>query len=105
MNWWVDSVFGNSADTRSAAMAKLPPEIVALLKEGGAEAEIAAGGAKLPPELMEMVREHLHADADALPMGIEEARQHRLKLMEERSAHVKTSEKGWRDASYSFCEH
>lgn len=86
-------------------MAKMPPELVALLKEGGAEAEVAAGSATLPAELLEMVREHLHADADVLPMSVEEATQHRLKLMEERSAHVKASEKGWQDATYSFCEH
>ncbi|PVH94503.1 hypothetical protein DM02DRAFT_676153 [Periconia macrospinosa] len=105
MDWWAASVFGDTPESRSAAMAKLPPELVALLKQGGAEAEIAAGSATLPPELLHMVREHLYANDDMLPMGEEEARQHRLKLMEERSVHVKASEKGWQLATYNFCEH
>lgn len=51
--------------------------------------------AKLPPELTEMAREYLGADPDALSMGVQEAREHRAKLMEARSAFVKTENWEW----------
>lgn len=106
MTWWLGSVFGDTAESREAAMAKLPAELVALMKDRGLDKSISSEGkAMLPPELMKMVHENFNADGDALPMGLEEAKEHRLKLMEVRSGFVQTAEAGWQQHSYSFCEH
>lgn len=106
MDWWLESVLGNAPEAREKAMKKLPTELMALLKEKGFDGDIsAAEEGKLPPELMEMVREHFNAGADVLPMATNEAKEHRLKLMQERSAFVETAESGWQQHSYSFCEH
>jgi predicted secreted protein len=106
MDWWLDSVFGNTTEADNAALSKLPAELVALMKDKGLDANISTTyEAKLPPELMEMAREYFNANAYTLPMGLEEAKEHRIKLMEARSAFVKTAEAGWQEHSYSFCEH
>jgi hypothetical protein len=50
---------------------------------------------------MDMVRHEL-------PLGlmtVEEAKQHRLALMEERRGVVKKAETEWMNSTYSFCEH
>ncbi|KAF2649455.1 hypothetical protein K491DRAFT_698080 [Lophiostoma macrostomum CBS 122681] len=105
-SWWVDSVFGKTDKSRSEAMSKLPPEIVALLQEKGSDPSLSSTvEGKLPPELMAMIQKHFNADGNMLPMTAEEAKEHRVKLMQERSAFVKTAEGGWQDHSYSFCEH
>jgi hypothetical protein len=106
MDWRLGSTFGETAGARATAIAKLPTELATLLKEKGLDTNNSAvDKAKFPPELMEMVRKRFDADGDALPMGLEEAKEHRLKLMRARSAFVKTSESGWQQHSYSFCEH
>jgi hypothetical protein len=106
MDWWLETVFGTTLEAREAAFSKLPAELVALMKENGVDASISGSkGPKLPPELMEMVRTHFNSDAHTLPMGLEEAKEHRTKLMEGRSAFVKTAEAGWQEHTYSFCEH
>jgi hypothetical protein len=106
MDWWLDSVLGKTAEARDAALSKLPAEVLTLMKDKGLDAELsAAHEAKLPPELMEMVREHVKDDAHSLPMGLEEVKEHRIKLMEARTAFVDTAEAGWQQHSYSFCEH
>lgn len=66
---------------------------------------ITGENAKLPIELMDMVREYVDADGHALPMGLEEAKEHRLKLMAERSKHANDSEQEWDNRTYNFCEH
>ncbi|ESZ91703.1 hypothetical protein SBOR_7922 [Sclerotinia borealis F-4128] len=115
MNWWNSSIFGTTTETRTAAIAKLPAEIVTLLNEKGVNTNTDADtdttisqanmNMHLSPELMEMVRKHINTDAHTLQMGIEEAKEHRVKLMGERSVFVKTSEEGWQAHAYSFCEH
>lgn len=105
-DWWVESVFGATADSREAAISHLPAEIVNLLRGKSVDANISSvHGEVLPPELMDMVRDHFNADMSTLPMGIEEAKEHRAKLMEVRGAFHKTAEQGWQQHSYSFCEH
>lgn len=87
-------------------MSKLPAELVALLHEKGLSSSVdSAENGRLPPELMEMVREHFNADEHILPMRLEEAKEHREKLMQVRSAFHRKAEDGWRQHSYSFCEH
>ncbi|KAF2126696.1 hypothetical protein P153DRAFT_368765 [Dothidotthia symphoricarpi CBS 119687] len=108
MDWWADSVLGSTPESRAEAMSKLPPELVALLEQKGLDAsrpEADGENPRLPQELMDMVREHFDADADTLPMSMQEAREHRAKLMQERSAFHDTAEKGWQQHTYSFCEH
>jgi predicted secreted protein len=106
MDWWLDSVFGNTTEAHDAALSKLPAELVALMKERGLDANLSATSeAKLPPELMEITSEYFNADASALPMALEQAKEHRIKLMKARSAFVQTAEAGWQQHSYSFCEH
>ena len=63
------------------------------------------GGIAIQSEMMEMVREHFDAGTGTLPMTLEEAKEHREKLMQERGAFVKVAEAGWQRHSYSFCEH
>lgn len=103
----MDSVLGSTAEARREALSKIPAELVTLMEEKGlnADASTATSEAKLPYELMEMTREYFNADGTASPMGLEEAKEHRLRLMSERSAFVKTAEAGYQQHTYSFCEH
>jgi len=105
-DWWLESTFGSTTQSRQAAISKVPPELVNLVQEQLADVDttIALQG-KLPPELMEMVRGHFNAGKHTLPMSVEEAREHRLKLMEERGAFVQETKDSWYSHSYSFCEH
>ena len=60
------------------------------------------GEGKLPYELMDLVQEHLYEDETPMLMSIEEARQHRLELMEERHVFEKTCEAGWQQHTYRW---
>jgi hypothetical protein len=105
-HWWLDAIFGDTPESRNAVMEKLPAEVASLLKVSWLNpAQPGAVAGTLPPELMEMVRENFDADNDTLPMGLEEAKEHREKLMKARGAFVKTSEQWWQKHTYSFCEH
>jgi hypothetical protein len=104
-SWWLDSAFGSTAEEREKNMTKLPAELVSILAEGGLNADPGQlGQAKLPPELMEMVRDHFNA-SNSLSMSNEEAKEHRAKLMEERSAFHHDSEEHRHRMTYGFCEH
>jgi hypothetical protein len=105
-NWWRESIFGGSKEKQAEAISKMPAEIVELMKErlSGDGTAMAMPG-KLPVELMQMVHEHFHAEKHTLPMNLEEAKEHRLKLMEERGAFVQTAKASWHNHSYNFCEH
>jgi hypothetical protein len=107
MDWWMDSVLGSTPEARREALSKMPAELVALMKEKGLDADVSTATfePKFPHELMEMTREYFNADRTTLPMGLEEAKEHRLRLMAERSAFVKTAENGYQQHTYSFCEH
>ncbi|KAH3913763.1 hypothetical protein HBI56_079360 [Parastagonospora nodorum] len=108
MSWYAENLLGTTAVARKQALAKLPAELVAILQERGlltADNIALSDNAKLPAELLDMVRGYVDAEGHALPMGIEEAREHRVKLMEERSRHVRNAEQAWESSVYSFCEH
>jgi hypothetical protein len=111
LSWYEESLLGNTPEARKETLAKLPAELVTLLHEKGVAATGPGGdvemaeNAKLPEELMEMVREYLNDEGKVLPMGIEEAKEHRAKLMAERGAFVQTSEANWQNHTYGFCEH
>jgi hypothetical protein len=106
MAWYMESLLGTDPDSRKDALAKLPAEIVDLLQEKSlVSPEPVSENRKLPAGLSDIVREYFETDGQHMPMGVGEAKEHRKKLMQERSAFVKTSEKGWQDQTYSFCEH
>lgn len=110
-DWYMESLLGDSEEERRGALKKLPAELVTLLQKnemiGNGERERleTSENPKLNAELLKMVREYLEVEGKSMFMGIEEAKEHRGKLMQERTAFVKTAEMGWRDNSYSFCEH
>lgn len=111
MSWYLDSLLGDVPESRKEALSKLPAELVTLLQEKGTSAvvpeadTVPAENAKLPEELMDMVREHFDADGHTMPMGVEEAKEHRLALMQERGAFQRSTEQEWQESSYNFCEH
>jgi hypothetical protein len=106
MDWWVDSVLGDTVEGRNVALSKLPPEIIALLNEKGLNFgdDVQTEGT-LPPELLNMVREHFQKDTSDWFMTADEAREHREKLMDERSAFDNGVREEWYHETYSFCEH
>ncbi|KAH9925687.1 uncharacterized protein BXZ73DRAFT_91092 [Epithele typhae] len=65
------------------------------------EAEKSQGLQSLPQELFDMIA---GLAEDGL-MSREEAKEHREKLMEERSAFVDTQNEGWFEEDFSMCEH
>jgi len=103
--WWEDKVFGTDQ-----IGLKLHPEIAQLMLERGlgkdkleeamVEGKLPRG--KLPNEIMDMVRKELD---EPLPMTRTEAEQHRLALMEERSAFQSEAREHYASVEYSFCEH
>lgn len=105
MTWYAESLLGSSASTRSEALSKLPPELIALLADQGLSKVAPSEDGKLPAELMEMVKTYFEEGKAAMPMSGDEAREHRAKLMAERGAFVQDTEKGWQSYTYSFCEH
>lgn len=111
-DWWYEALVGGSVKK-----GEIPPEVMQLVldkKSGGTleEGEAAVVNkltaesktSRLPPEILEMVRKD-GADGGALEglMTVEEAKEHRIKLMDERSQFHEKSEQEWR--SFSFCEH
>ncbi|CAD6445649.1 503657a0-9e61-4476-b8f8-1007d2edc4da [Sclerotinia trifoliorum] len=64
MNWWVDSVFGDTPEARNNALEKIPAELLTLLVENYLDMDISAKDMKIkfPPELMEVVRWHFNFD-------------------------------------------
>ncbi|KAI0973396.1 hypothetical protein F4678DRAFT_426585 [Xylaria arbuscula] len=88
-DWWLESVLGRSAESQQAALAKFPAEIVKLLVEKGVirKEQLLHTKLTLPTELMDMVRSYF---GDAPGMSVEEARDHRLKLTDERTISLET---------------
>jgi hypothetical protein len=107
MSWYIESLLGTSPETRKEALTKLPTELVNLLESKGISEASGSDGEnpRLPEELMEMVRKYFDAESDAMPMTLEEAREHRANLMRERSAFQEKPDHGWENHRYNFCEH
>uniref|UniRef100_A0A8H7NBF2 Uncharacterized protein n=1 Tax=Bionectria ochroleuca TaxID=29856 RepID=A0A8H7NBF2_BIOOC len=69
----------------------------------GLKAAAEEGTHGLPVELMSMLADEFD---DALPMSLEEAKEHRLKLMDIRTAAFQgDAESRWEEQTYNFCEH
>ncbi|KAF2106157.1 hypothetical protein BDV96DRAFT_675784 [Lophiotrema nucula] len=111
--WWSEAILGSTLASRHIAVPKIPREIMSLIKSESSKnsgtitiiAPQEGVEPKLPPELTEMIKAYLIEGSDRGLMGPEEAKNHRLKLMEERSRFVRTAEEGWKEHSYGFCEH
>ncbi|KAI1423131.1 hypothetical protein F5Y12DRAFT_716640 [Xylaria sp. FL1777] len=102
-DWWVESVFGRSAESQQEALSKLPGELSQLLEEKWliGKAQPTQTKMTLPVELRDMVRKSLELPV----MSAEEARAHRLKLMDERTYFLESASHEWDSQSYNFCEH
>jgi hypothetical protein len=111
MTWYAENLLGTTPESRREVLAKMPGELATLMQERGSivapmdDNTNLTQHTKLPAELMEMVRQYADDETCALPMGVEEARQHRLKLMKERGAFRVNVEYEWLNRSYNFCEH
>ncbi|KAL2256160.1 hypothetical protein VTK26DRAFT_2091 [Humicola hyalothermophila] len=108
-DWWAESTFSALRDQRGSS--SLPPEIAQLLQERGlGHKELSSGEklsnnggrTKLPAELLDMIRKEL---GNSPLMTREEAEEHRLKLMKERSTVQGEVRERWQYATYNFCEH
>lgn len=102
--WWVDAAFGQSTDSHKSAVDKLPVELVTLLQEKGLSLQGTGkdSAKRLPAELVDLIRDEM---ADSSLMSLEEAKEHRLALMAQRSAmHERVMQETlW--CAYNFCEH
>ncbi|CAH0050977.1 unnamed protein product [Clonostachys solani] len=105
-DWWIDRAFKN---LRTAEVNKVARPIAQMILDKAPSADnsglkVAAEGGShgLPLELMSMLADEFD---DALPMSLEEAREHRLKLMDIRTAFQGDAENRWEGQTYSFCEH
>lgn len=110
LDWWADAAFQNDDNPSSfSSTGDMPPEVLGFLKEKKGLAEklpadkAGAANSRLPPEIVDMVREQ--GIVPAALMSREEAKAHRLKLMEERSWAHRTAEDVWHEGDYNFCEH
>ncbi|KAM0360472.1 hypothetical protein ACHAP4_002551 [Fusarium culmorum] len=99
--WWMERAFGNTENV------PIPHHIATIVSEAapdhlGIQAAVEKGR-PLPNELMEMVKKE--AGECVMLMSLQEAKEHRLKLMEERSRSQTEVDSNWRSETYSFCEH
>jgi len=102
LSWWTEAAFSKSHDT-----SNLPAELTQLLQQKGVISPDASriGNGTLPPEIRDIVREYFDSEGGALLMSEVEARGHREKLMQARSAFHFEADDAWHRHSYSFCEH
>lgn len=101
-DWWFDSIVG---DTQKPA-----PEAVPATDDASSSSTVKPEKKRklpfeLPLELMDMVWENFASSEDKGLMSEEEAKEHRIKLMEMRTTFVDKSDKTWHAQTYSFCEH
>lgn len=103
-SWWVERAFGNLSKEEAE---KISHPIAQIVSEAAPEHDglraAAKSGKPLPEELMDMVRRE--AADSTMPMTLEEAKAHRLKLMDERGRLQEEAEGNWRQVTYHFCEH
>lgn len=102
-DWWTGSVFGESEDSQASTASQVPQYIVQVLREKGIALPDNGSGAKLPAELLAMVNEEL----DMSTLSPEQAKEHRLKLMEDRTTRRRDGEalETWHQSDYDLCEH
>lgn len=96
LDWYIASVLGTDSKTREKSIGKLPPDLVQLLVEKGMTGVTDSREGKLPKELLDWVRNDLDNDGNSLPMSLDEAEEHRLNLMQERSMSKRVNKGGYR---------
>ena len=107
-DWWLGSAFAEMKDSEAAAMPSEVAQIILERTGGGGKSKLAKALGEprrglLPVEIMDMIREEL--GGGQFLMSVEEAREHREKLVEERSAFQDDAQREWNSESYSFCAH
>ncbi|KAG6361951.1 hypothetical protein INS49_010180 [Diaporthe citri] len=100
-DWWTGSAFGETKDSRASTAGHLPPYIVQVLREKGISLPDNGSRAKLPAELLAMVDEEFGLST----LNLEQAEEHRLKLMEERTALHGEILETWNQTTYDLSEH
>ncbi|CAG9948297.1 unnamed protein product [Clonostachys rosea f. rosea IK726] len=105
-DWWMDRAFMNlkAAEANKVArpIAQTILDKAPSADNSGLKAAAEEGTHGLPVELMSMLADEFD---DALPMSLEEAKEHRLKLMDIRTAFQGDAESRWEEQTYNFCEH
>lgn len=104
-NWWLDRAFSGLSKSDAATVPQSIAQLIVEQADNGIDETVKAAANRkedLPAELLNMVRNDF---VDALPMSHQEALEHRLKLMEERSAIDREANEGWFNVDYNFCEH
>ncbi|KAF4992689.1 hypothetical protein FGRMN_7002 [Fusarium graminum] len=105
-SWWMEQAFqgltAQDAEKIPSAVAKLLSESAPGHSISALDAAVRSDGS-LPVELMNMVKEE--AAKIEGPMSLEEAKEHRLKLMDERTQFQSKVESEWESETYNFCEH
>ncbi len=104
MDWYSDSLLGTTAQAREEALSKIPPELVVMLSNQKAETAKASAQCRLPAELMDIVLDDFKAKKEELPMSVEEAIQHRAKLMYERAQYHERVDGNWLGRTYECVE-
>ncbi|KAL1612138.1 hypothetical protein SLS60_000361 [Paraconiothyrium brasiliense] len=105
-DWWLESVLGDDMESRNADPAQVSAEVLSLMEKTSLYSPaLRKKEGKLPLELMDMVWEHFTTSEDKGLLSEEEAKEHRMKLMEMRTVFVDDSEEMWNAHTYNFCEH
>lgn len=102
MSWWAGSVLGDTLEARKEALSKLPPELVIWMQNRGITVEDPKHNIKLPQEIFEMVCQYVDANSNDLPMGLQEAMNHRKKMRKERATFQKDARNQWKNARHMF---
>lgn len=105
MSWYAEELLGSNTSARKDSLEKLPPDLTELLAQAGVPDMTTDLDCHLPQELREFVRDYMNEDDGALPMTVEEANEHRVKLMKERTGFIKHIGKEQSQFTYNFCEH
>ncbi|CAH0028520.1 unnamed protein product, partial [Clonostachys rhizophaga] len=105
-DWWMDRAFMNlktaEANKVAAPIAQTILDKAPSADNSGLKAAAEGGTHGMPVELMSMLADEFD---DALPMSLEEAKEHRLKLIHIRTAFQGDAESQWEEQTYNFCEH
>ncbi|KAH7144595.1 hypothetical protein B0J13DRAFT_595977 [Dactylonectria estremocensis] len=102
-SWWMERAFGNLGMDEAAKVPQAVAQLILEKAPGHSALEAAGKGLQdLPAELMDIVRSEF---GDAVPMSLDEAKEHRLRLMDVRTAFQNEAREKWRQNDYSFCEH
>lgn len=102
-SWWMENTFDNITESQAEG---IPPTVAQLLLSRVPDhpglQEVLKTGQRLPQEITDMVKAEVE---ESFFMTLEEANQHRLALMDERTETQGNLTENWFSVGYSFCEH